>query len=56
MDPDDARTMRDDCVALHEIYVSLREAGFTEDEALCLIGYVLVGKRKALLEVRRLLP
>lgn len=38
----DRRTMDDDTVRLHEVYTSLRLAGFTEREGLYLAGLVLL--------------
>lgn len=49
------RTMDEDAVRLHELYLSLVAGGFTEDQALYLIGHVLTGNRPALAQVRRML-
>lgn len=49
------RTMNEDAVRLHELYLSLRAGGFSESQALYLVGHVMAGNRPALMEVRRLL-
>lgn len=40
-EPQHARTMDDNAVALHEVFSSLRRAGFTESQALYLCAAVL---------------
>lgn len=47
--------MTDDAIALHEIFTSLQQAGFTHDEALSLTAAVLVGQRDAMRAVRQVL-
>lgn len=53
--PSDQRTLDDQAVVLHELYQSLCRAGFQQDEAIALCGWVLVGRDGALNMVRRLL-
>lgn len=53
--PSDQRTLDDQAVILHELYQSLRRAGFTADEAISLCGWVLIGRQGALSQVRGLL-
>lgn len=50
-----ARTMSEDAVALHEVFLSLCEAGFDRGEALVLVGFVMVGGRDAMDLVRNVL-
>lgn len=49
------RTMRDDAAGLHELFETLQHAGFDRDDALYLVGFVMVGNREAWNAVRRLL-
>lgn len=49
------RTMDEDAVRLHELFLSLQAGGFTETQALYLVGHVMAGNRAALVEVRGLL-
>lgn len=53
--PSDQRTLDDQAVILHELYQSLQRAGFDQDEAIALCGWVLVGRQGALNMVRGLL-
>lgn len=49
------RTMRDDAAGLRELFETLQRAGFSHDESLYLVGFVMVGNRPAWEHVRRLL-
>lgn len=49
------RTMGEDAVVFHELFLALQAGGFTEDQALYLVGHVMTGNRPALAEVERLL-
>lgn len=46
--------MAEDAVALHELFLALQAGGFTRDEALLLVGYVIAGGREALWTVEHL--